>query len=421
MNRIARALVITSSALLLSAIVAPAVSQTTRSNAAGAPVEAVVPATSPAVAEVLGETEAQAARERVALAHANVTAMSGTLFQTIVNGEGKIIPDAKPQKWQFAYGRPGKLEVASDQFSVTFNGEGGIVRLVEEKGLLKAPQPDSLTTENLAKSNPVVALVSRPLLALDLLADGKTALDGTTVTRVTLDDRNALQFETTGTVPVRYIVDEESGLVRKTLLSGDPSGGLWLSLDYTDLRVATDAILPAFEVAAPAGYEDMTDAMMKSMAPPPDPSENLVGKAAPDFRLKTLDGSEISLSAQRGNVVVMDFWATWCAPCRKALPELQLQADKYRDKGVTFLAMNLDEGEGHQDLVRDFIANNKLTMTQVMVGDNVEVPEDYFVAYIPMTVVIGKDGKVRRVLVGGEEDQLSTELPKEIDAALSAN
>ena len=76
-----------------------------------------------------------------------------------------------------------------------------------------------------------------------------------------------------------------------------------------------------------------------------DTTMSLQGKAAPDFTLKTLDGKEVKLSDQKGSVVMMDFWATWCPPCRKSLPHVQeMSADKeLAAKGLKVWAVNAHE------------------------------------------------------------------------------
>src|SRR5207245_11674878 len=75
------------------------------------------------------------------------------------------------------------------------------------------------------------------------------------------------------------------------------------------------------------------------------------GKLATNFLLETLDGKEMSLSDLRGQAVVINFWATWCQPCRKEIPELVAAYNSYRERGVVILGVNLQEGNG---IVRPF-------------------------------------------------------------------
>jgi thiol-disulfide isomerase/thioredoxin len=123
----------------------------------------------------------------------------------------------------------------------------------------------------------------------------------------------------------------------------------------------------------------------------------LEGKPAPDFSLKTLDGKNVTLSEMKGKVVVVDFWATWCPPCRKSLPHLQkLSADKeMADKGLVVWAVDARE---KSDVVQKFLTENKYTFTVPM--DTGKAMTQYNVSGIPTTIIVGRDGKVRKTFVG---------------------
>jgi thiol-disulfide isomerase/thioredoxin len=120
-------------------------------------------------------------------------------------------------------------------------------------------------------------------------------------------------------------------------------------------------------------------------------------RPAPDFTLTALDGSTLSLSALRGDVVLVDFWATWCGPCKYAMPGLQKLHETYGDKGVRVIALSVDQ-KG-VEVVRPFIEANGYTFPVAMADEAVRrayggIPS------IPTTVVIRPDGTVFEVLVG---------------------
>jgi thiol-disulfide isomerase/thioredoxin len=140
-----------------------------------------------------------------------------------------------------------------------------------------------------------------------------------------------------------------------------------------------------------------------------------VGSDAPDFKLTTLNGKTVELSKLRGKPVFIDFWATWCGPCRRALPHTQKLAEKY-GKDAHILAINLKEDP---DTVRQFIQSNNYTFTVPMDTDG-SVAAQYRVRGIPHFVLIDARGKIQFVQIGygpGIEQRFETELRKAIQAS----
>lgn len=124
---------------------------------------------------------------------------------------------------------------------------------------------------------------------------------------------------------------------------------------------------------------------------------------APDFTLPSLDGPNLRLKEQRGQVVMINFWATWCGPCRVEMPHLAKLYEKYRASGFTLLAVNIDE-----DPRKAASLAKQLGMRfPVLLDTDKKVSRLYDLATMPSTVLVDRDGRVRYVHRGyrdGYED-----------------
>ncbi|MBS3918286.1 MAG: TlpA family protein disulfide reductase [Deltaproteobacteria bacterium] len=119
--------------------------------------------------------------------------------------------------------------------------------------------------------------------------------------------------------------------------------------------------------------------------------------SAPDFTLKTIEGHEVALSGLRGKVVLLDFWATWCGPCKESIPHLIQLYKSYQDKGFELIGMSTDKA-GDVEMVRRFVKSMDIPYPIIMTPD--EVARNYKVTGLPTTVLIDKEGKVREKIVG---------------------
>lgn len=140
--------------------------------------------------------------------------------------------------------------------------------------------------------------------------------------------------------------------------------------------------------------------------------------AAPDFTLPQLDGGTVRLADLRGRVVVMEFWATWCGPCRFSTPSLDVIYRKFRDKGVTVLLVNQGEDP---DKVRAWV--NGRFQAPILMDQSTRVAARYGVRGIPRLFLVSQDGQilyVRSGYGGGLERDLAAIL-NELLAEPSAN
>lgn len=133
---------------------------------------------------------------------------------------------------------------------------------------------------------------------------------------------------------------------------------------------------------------------------------------AADFSLRSLSGERISLAEQRGKVVILSFWATWCAPCKQELPVLQKFLDKYGDDGLTVLAINIDDPKTVAE-ARRFVKNRKLTMPVLLDADSKVLAKFNPRVALPFVQLIDREG--RRVtnhtgFTSGAEKKLEKEI-----------
>jgi|GEM_PF-849659 len=122
----------------------------------------------------------------------------------------------------------------------------------------------------------------------------------------------------------------------------------------------------------------------------------MAGQDAPDFTLNDLGGNPVQLSSLRGQVVLVNFWATWCGPCRAELPDLAAVYSKHQAEGLTVLGV--DDGE-QAEAVSGFLKNNYIPYP-VLLDSNQRVARTYRVSAIPTTFVVDRRGTVRAVLSG---------------------
>ncbi|HKQ46772.1 MAG TPA: TlpA disulfide reductase family protein [Phycisphaerae bacterium] len=238
------------------------------------------------------------------------------------------------------------------------------------------------------------------------LTRGATTLEGVqTIEGVECD---VVKFipDSSGNNSVSYFLGKKDGLVRrienamKIMMPGAPgpvSGRVIFNARNIDTAPKTDA--NAFRLPCPEGYRaQVFQGAFNQVA------ENAKGflpsgSLAPDWELKTPDGKTVSLKSLRGKVVVMDFWSSWCGPCKMAMPGLQKVHEAFKDKPVAILGINCRErSPAGEKAAMEFVRQKALTYTQLLKGDSVAAA--YKVSGIPCFYVIGPDGKVLYATAG---------------------
>lgn len=133
----------------------------------------------------------------------------------------------------------------------------------------------------------------------------------------------------------------------------------------------------------------------------------LIGKEAPEIDLLTIDGEQVTLSGLRGQPILINFWATWCPPCREEFPLMVAAREEHADDGLEILGvMHQDFADGAREFAKDMGA------TWPILDDPDDVAyDDYLVAGLPTSYFVDADGIVRAFSLGGfTEDGLAAQL-----------
>lgn len=121
-----------------------------------------------------------------------------------------------------------------------------------------------------------------------------------------------------------------------------------------------------------------------------------VGANVPDFELTTFDGASIKMSELRGQVVVINFWASWCVPCEQEAAELEMASQQFKDQGMVFLGVN------YVDTEREALAYlDRFGITYANGPDlGTRISQAFRIRGVPETYIVGRDGRVERVQIG---------------------
>jgi cytochrome c biogenesis protein CcmG, thiol:disulfide interchange protein DsbE len=137
----------------------------------------------------------------------------------------------------------------------------------------------------------------------------------------------------------------------------------------------------------------------RSQQPSVAASSRLVGKQAPDFTLPTLDRAEVSLSQFDGKPVLINFWASWCLPCREEMPELVRSYESYEAEDFIILGLNLTYSDTLPD-VQAFVNEFNITFPVLLDKDGAVAERLYQIPGVPTSIFINRDATIERIQVG---------------------
>ena len=217
-----------------------------------------------------------------------------------------------------------------------------------------------------------------------------------------------------------YWIDQKTYVLRRIVLPGDaireeisqrqPVDRVSVMADFPGASFDGKIDPKAFEFEVPPGAE-----IVKFFVPPSP--EQLLGKKVPELKLTNLDGKPVALQSLAGKVAVLDFWATWCGPCRKSLPNLQKVFEKYKNNPkLAFYAVSLDEPKiDNKELAKTFA---DLKVTVPILRDAEQSAAAMKFSTIPAMYLIGSDGVVQEFVQSGDP-KLDEALPAKLDKLLA--
>jgi peroxiredoxin/outer membrane lipoprotein-sorting protein len=197
-----------------------------------------------------------------------------------------------------------------------------------------------------------------------------------------------------------YWIDPSSALILRSLQSTEIQGeeGAVLSRLTTRVRqMDVEKEFPAdwFKFVPPADAVEVEQFRMLRAT-----GSDLLGSEAADFTLKDLNDTQIHLKSLRGRTVLLNFWATWCGPCRLELPVIERLHHEFKGKGLEVFGINDEE----LDTIREYLADNEYTFPTLLDSDQ-RVSTLYRVRGIPTMVLINRDGVVAHYRIGLSQEQ----------------
>lgn len=138
------------------------------------------------------------------------------------------------------------------------------------------------------------------------------------------------------------------------------------------------------------------------------------GNKAPDFQLKTLNDTDVKLSDLQGKKVFLNFWATWCPPCKAEIPHMQDFYESRNKTEVEILAVNLTTSEKNSGKIKDFVTERRVTFP-VLLDQEGEIGDQYRALTIPTSYLIDSNGIVRKKIVGPMDKEMMEQLLESVD------
>lgn len=317
----------------------------------------------------------------------------------------------------FSFRRPNELSlhVVNSQVDITFISDGkrfltyvpvfdqytvevlsgGVASIVESAGFGPLASATKLLAEFVQPTPFDKARAAVPAVA----TQGEESPGGPEGRRLHLDADGLtwdMWVDPSGPPVVRRIVPDMADMIARFKEEGTEVE-IEVTLELSDWQFG-EAAVANLKSKAPEGAMQVADFSPPSEQPP---VYQLLGKPAPDFSLDLMDGTRFDLAAKKGKeIIILDFWATWCGPCRVGMPILSRVSKALADDGVRLYAVNLRESPAD---IKNYLKSQGLDIA-VALDSRGRAGDLYKVDGIPQTVIIGKDGTIQVIHVGVGRD-----------------
>ncbi len=271
-----------------------------------------------------------------------------------------------------------------------------------------APKPVSFTLEPEETVDGTPCDVVRVVREMTLQADDE-AEGAEKMTPQTVRFTETIAFARSDNMPRRIV---ETNSMNNGAMGGPPPS----TTTYSNVKINSTIDPALFTQKMPEGFA-------KVDAPKEEEDEGAqkapalafkVGDKAPAFKLTSLAGPEVTLDSLKGKVVLLDFWATWCGPCKQIMPVIQKLSEEFKDKGVAVFGVNTWEKK--DGAAKKYMESKKYTYGCLLAGE--DLAKTYGITGIPTLIIINKDGTISKAEVGAGGN-VEADLRAAITAALA--